>query len=90
MSEKDRNEEKGAVIKATLLLGLCLLIAVVALLGAEGARGAENIVLVGSALVWAGIGISGFLIILSPHGWFGLIGKEVNKIMADEETFDRN
>ena len=90
MSEKDRNEEKGAVIKATLLLGLCLLIAVIALLGAEGARGAENIVLVGSALVWAGIGISGFLIILSPYGWFGLIGKEVNKIMADEETFDRN
>ena len=90
MSEKDRNEEKGAVIKATLLLGLCLLIAVVALLGAEGARGAENIVLVGSALVWAGIGISGFLIILSPYGWFGFIGKEVNKIMADEETFDRN
>ena len=90
MSEKDRNEEKRAVIKATLLLSLCLLIAVVALLGAKGVRGAENIVLVGSALVWAGIGISGFLIILSPYGWFGLIGKEVNKIMADEETFDRS
>jgi hypothetical protein len=90
MSEKDRSEETRAVIKASLLLSLCLLIAVVALLGAEGTREAENIVLVGCALVWAGIGISGFLIILSPYGWFGFIGKEVNKIMADEETFDRS
>ncbi len=67
------------------MLVLTLLIAVVAMWGASLCAGLSSFALVAAGCVWAGVGITAWLIMLSPHGWFGQLGHVINTFMEEPE-----
>lgn len=79
----DRSETTD-LRKALAALVICLALGAVCLGVASGARGLERWVLVGGGAVWASIGITAWLVILSPYGWFGALGRWVDRFMQDD------
>ena len=76
--------EKKSLTQAILVMTTCLLITAVALLGAADTSGAARWALLFAALIWVSIGITGWLMLLSPHGWFGFIGREINRFLEED------
>lgn len=63
---------------------VCGLFSVPGLFAASQYQGLARWVLLGAGCVWGSIVITSWLILLSPFGWFGTLGRWVDRFMQDD------